>query len=485
MLRLKRSAHTPKRRIDNAVYIDNIVLILLLVTQFALAGWLMWKSPYNPLSIVGMLTTAFSFLPAMLYLDGAGFESYSWRNFTLLDVTNAANAAILIGIMNSCLLIGAGAAQCFRPAKARLIADAGIAAREAPRGEFLYNSKKLGLVSVAYLLLWTVIAAVLYRQSGQTLTQFLLPIKQTGIAAEQSGYLRSLFLAIPSALVVMNYWRHGKLTSWGWMWVVLALLSTFSTHQRRELVTTALLLLSLGLFLRPLRQHSATGANADAFDPAKHAKRMRLIILVVLTAGLMLVPLLWYARVYFTNLDQGDSVNAFEVRSFQDILFGSPSTGFPTFVYIQEFVSEFGTAPLYLLAYPLTIFIPRALWGSKPTDLDTLLENQFWLVENPSSFWFGEMYYGFGYLAPLATLLLAFGMYRLCMKCQTANDVWFRTLGALLFMQCVTLFKNGITVFIIGTSVLVVLLALAWVIAKPAQRAGSGTAPEARSPIPI
>ncbi|WP_395308259.1 hypothetical protein V4U86_23370 [Mycobacterium sp. AMU20-3851] len=443
---------------------DSLTLIVLLAGQGALAGWLMWRSPYNPVSVVGTLTTVFSFLPALLFLNDSGFESYSWRNYATPDATNGFEAAALIGILNSCLLLGAVAAEQSRKREPFLRAPQVSA---PPRGMYLYGSKKLGLVSAVYFMLWLVVAVILYGQSGQTVAEFLLPIKETGIASEQSGYLRSLYLALPSALVVMSYWRHGSLKASGWIWVVLALVATFSTHQRRELVTTALLLLSLGMFLGPLRDQLR--GRVSRLDPSKNLRQMRMMIVVVLLAGLLLVPLLWYARVYFTNWGEGDEVNVFEIRSFTDILFGSPSTGFPTLVYIQDFVSNFGTDPLYLLAYPLTIFIPRALWESKPLDLDSILESQYWLMENPSSFWFGEMYYGLGYLAPLATLILAFLLYRFCLKCQFAPNIWYRTMGAILFMQCVTLFKNGVTVFIIRTLVLVALLGAAWIVCRPSR----------------
>lgn len=442
----------------------NPVLVPLLVGQLLLAGWLMWRRPYNPVAIVGMLTFLFSYLPAVLLLSGSGFESYSWRSFTLLDVASAADAAIFIGLINFCLLLGAVAAEQSYTQKAFIATPT---ERMLPQGNHLFGSEKLGLVSAAYFLLWLATAFVLYQQSGQTLTEFLVPIKKTGIATEQSGYLRSLYLAIPSVLVVLSYWKHGKLRFSGWMWTVLALLATFSTHQRRELVTTALLIISLGMFLGPLRGSLGVKTAERGHDPKNHTRRMRLTISVALLAGLMLVPMLWYARVYFTSWDRGSDVNAFEIRSFTDILLGSPTAGFPTLVYIQDFVADFGTNPLYLLVYPLTIFIPRALWDSKPKDLDSILQSHYWLMENPSAFWYGEMYYGLGYLAPVATLLLGFGFYRYCMKCQAVPHVWYRTLGALFFMQSVTLFKNGLTLFIIRLLVLVVLLGIAWIACRP------------------
>lgn len=405
---------------------DTVILIALLAAQGALAGWLMWRSPYNLVSIVGMLTTVFSSLPAVLFLNDTGFESYSWRNYATPDAISGFDAAALIGVLNLCLLLGAGVAE--QSTKKEGFLQAASPATSS-RSMLLIGSKKLGLVSAAYLLLWLVVAVVLYGQSGQTIAEFLLPIKETGIASEQSGYLRSLYLAIPSALVVLSYWRHGSLRLVGWFWVLLALAATFSTHQRRELITTALLILSLSLFLGPLRERVKDAASAIAMNPRRQLRRSRLMIVVVLLAGLLLVPLLWYSRVYFTNWGEGNEINAFEIRSFWDILFGSPSTGFPTFIYVQELVDSFGTDPLYLLAYPLTIFIPRALWDAKPVDLDNILQNQYWLVENPSSFWYGEMYYGLGYLALPATFVLAYLMYRFCVKCQNVPNLWLRTMG--------------------------------------------------------
>lgn len=456
----------------------NIVLVCLLACQLLLAGWLMWRRPYNPLSIVGTLTALFSYLPAVLLVNGSGFQSYSWRSFTLLDVANAGGAAILIGVLNLCLLVGAaGAEQLYGNQSTTTRNNAAIV---VPRGEYLQGSTSLAVMTAVYFILWLVAAVVLFGQSGQTITEFLAPIKKTGIASEQSGYLRSIYLAIPSALVVMSYWRHGKLRMVGWMWVILALVATFSTHQRRELITTALLLLSLRLFLGSLRTPSEAQSAAVGVDTKKTARNMRLSVIGALLAGLLLVPVLWYARVYFTTSDQGSDVDVFEIRSFTDILLGSPTTGFPTFVYIQNFVDNYGTDALYLLAYPLTIFVPRALWDSKPLDLDTVLQNQYGLLENPSSFWYGEMYYGLGNLAIVATPILAFATYRFCLRCQSAPDLWYRTLGALLFMQCVTLFKNGVTVFMIRTLVLVFFLGLAWLICRPRQSAGGAANVEKR-----
>lgn len=442
---------------------EEYLLVTLLIIQLVLSSWLMWRSPLNAVSVVGMLTTVFAYLPAVLLIDGPGFESYSWRNFTRLDVAAAVDVAIFLGIMNLCLLLGAVAAEQFTD-KNQFINAAPDAARQ--QVVHLHDSPQLGFLSAVYFTLWAGVAILLFQQSGQTVSEFLLPVKKTGIAAEQSGYLRSMYMAIPSALVVMSYWKHGRLRLLGWIWVGLALISTFSTHQRRELITTALLLLSLGLFLRPLRESHKAGAAKHASDSIKQARRVRVLILGVLSLGLLLVPLLWYARVYFTSLSSGSGVNAFEVRSFQDVLFGSPSTGFPVLVYVEQYVSDAGTNPFYLFVYPLTIFIPRALWQSKPIDLDTRLESYYWLIENPSSFWFGEMFYAFGYVAPFFTLVLSFALYRFCLKCQYIPNLWYRTLGALFFMQCVTLFKNGVTVFIIESSVLIVLLGFAWVSAR-------------------
>lgn len=439
-------------------------LIALLIGQFAIAAWLMWRRPYNAVAIVGLLTVVFSYLPAVLFLSGTGFESYSWRNFQLVDLTSSTDAALLMGLLNLSLLVGAAAAEFSKGSETHLLTPAATA---DIRGAFLYGSKHLVSMSAIYFLLWLVLALIQYRSSGQTITQFFLPIKETGVTSEQSGYVRSLYLAIPSALVVMSYWRNGRLRLSGWAWVFLALITTFSTHQRRELVTTALLILSLSVFLGPLRRRGLSALAADDSIARRYGRRMRAMIFGVLFAGLLLVPMLWYARVYFTSQSRGADVNAFEVRSFSDVLFGSPSTGFPTFVYIQDFVASYGTDLLYLVLYPLTIFVPRALWDAKPTDLDSILQGHYWLRENPSSFWYGEMFYGFGPFAPLVTLLLAFAMYRYLLKCQGAPDVWSRTLAAIFFMQSVTLFKNGLTVFIIESAVLVILMGLAWNVARP------------------
>ena len=101
----------------------------------------------------------------------------------------------------------------------------------------------------------------------------------------------------------------------------------------------------------------------------------------------------------FQNPLKGAEVDPTQIRSFSDLLLGSPATGFPTLGLIRNYVLQMGTEPFFTLMYLGGTIVPRIIWPGKPLSIDKMLELHYRLIENPSTFWFGELYYSFGIAA--------------------------------------------------------------------------------------
>jgi hypothetical protein len=161
--------------------------------------------------------------------------------------------------------------------------------------------------------------------------------------------------------------------------------------------------------------------------------------------------------------DGAGAVNPLEIRGVLDVIFGSPATGYPALMLVQSYVVAVGTDFLYLPKFIASMPIPRWLWENKIVDLDTQMQRYYETFENPSSFWFGELYYMFGpFVSIIAAFLLGLFGYMLCEKIRMSPTVFGRTFFALIFMQSITLFKNGFAVFSLNITVLLFIIGAAW-----------------------
>jgi hypothetical protein len=155
-------------------------------------------------------------------------------------------------------------------------------------------------------------------------------------------------------------------------------------------------------------------------------------------------------------------VDSLQIRSFSDILFGSPATGYPTLSVIRDYVSRAGTHLLYIPTYIGGALMPDQYWPRTPEDLDRIIENYYRLPENPSSFWFGELYYSLGSMA----VPLAFGVgivtFWLSQSANKSNSLLARSFGVIAFMQAITLYKNGFSVFAINSIAMSTFVLFAW-----------------------
>ena len=423
------------------------------------------------------LAVFFMLLPAFIFTESGAILSYSWRNFMfmeslLYDQRYIEEGLFIITAMAFSFTVGVAAStSALREKRTTLLRSYSTRPmlQYTLTGSHLRGNRGLLVAAALLLLLWIMAATYQFASTGWSLSLFLLPVR--GAEGERSGYMRLMFMVCPPALVAISYWYYGRWRAASAFFTVLAIISAFSTSQRREAVTIALFILSLHVFLDPKSFESQIvprrlyWARMIAVDTSSRLSGWR-----IMGFGLLLVPALWWSRVYFTSSARGREVDPFAIRDFSDIVFGSPATGYPAFQLIRHHVSNAGTDLLYLVKFIVSMPVPRSLWANKPTDLDTILQLTYRLSENPSSFWFGELHYMFGSFSLPAAFLVGFAIHYLADRLRHAPAVLQRTLAAVLFMQSLTLFKNGFAMATLLFLAFFCALGLAWVLSRSADR---------------
>lgn len=411
--------------------------------------WLLVRNPFNIAAVVSVLTWLFGVLPAIYFNVTGIVPSYSWGNYTFegrLISQNMDRVALLVMcLMGASFTVGAYVAWM-----------TSSAAKPHP------VSPQETSKAATYIMIgaWVLSVLFFFRLSGWDLKDFLLPVREYIPRNLQSGYLLVIYIMMPLAIVAKSYWAKGRINLWMMFWIGMSVLAAFSRSQRRDFVTMALFVVALlvlvgELIATPSSRRRRANRNIGA-------KSKTIFGLAMLAGGAMLVPILWYTRVYFTAADQGKVVDPTEIRSFGDILLGSPATGYPTLVLIRDYVSHAGPDAFYTPIYLLGAVVPRFIWPGKPSQLDKILENHYRLMENPSAFWFGELFYSFGSGAIIAAVMLGFAMFKLAHAAYMSPSIIVRTIGVVIFMQSVTFYKNGLSQFAINSLMFIAFLLFAW-----------------------
>ena len=438
----------------------NVVVILVAVCLPA-SLWLLIRSPFNIAAIVGALTWLFTILPAIYFINNRVILSYSWRNFSYvggpLSYGNyLQETLLLLTLMAAAITVGSVAAVIF----------------ETPPEPLRIGSRKTSsLATVIMIAVWAASALYFFKLSNWDVGTFLLPVRES---YREPGYPMTVFIGMPIAIVAKSFWDKGRLDLWTLTWIAISLMAAFSRSQRRDLVTVVLFLGALLVLVRPLVARSTT-IGLRTSRTLKASGVMKALFFGLLGTSLALVPLLWYSRVYFNNRSMGKLIDPTQIRGVDQLLLGSPATGFPTFALIRDYVSEQGAQVLYLPEFLLSLPIPRALYPGKPSAIDGILEDKYQLIENPSAFWFGELYLTAAIFAIPLSLALGFVLYKVANRACSSPLILVRTLAAVSFMQSVTLFKNGLGQFAINGVTVALLLLFAWYFPASERKLGQGS----------
>ena len=250
-------------------------------------------------------------------------------------------------------------------------------------------------------------------------------------------FLRLIFLYVPLGVFGVLITKNGLTwSSVGALFVSLA--ASLGSGQRRDAITVLIFCIALFYF----------GKRQIFLHPRKI--KVRTIFLLV-AGGALLSPVLWGARVLFTNyLETGKWINPFEYRSFVDVVLGSGATGPFAYLTVMEYVERHGVNWGYSLYYGLTQFIPRSLWEGKPMDIDSQVEGEFFLLANPSAFWMGDLYFSFGLFWWIAFLFISFLLDKIQVRAMRNRSMIYALLNISMLANSFALFKNGLGTYIVA-----------------------------------
>ena len=421
--------------------------IVLTTMSAMIALGLLWGRPSNIGSIVSGLSVVFAMVPGLLFYAFGIEQFYSFRSIIaaggyVYNPRLAEPTLLLMSLFTFVFCIGT-ALGLRRPSPPR----------EADH--ILPSPRRVRAVQLAGLVLWVVLLAVYLMSSGADLTYAFLPSARPDLPG-QSGYLYTLVMTIPFILMITEAINPKRRRIRVLFFALLGILACLTTHQRREIVTLLLIVTGILAFLPSLRR-----PDRLFWQPEMSRRMQRNVVLVGLAIGLATVPLAWYLRNWSASLVEGRDVNVFEIRSMLELLMGSPSTAFPTFVVIYDYVAKFGAQPGTFFLQLFSTPIPRAWWPDKPGDIDAVLQTTYGLSENPSTFWMGEFYFNYGVFGVFASGVAGYLLTRIHLSSATSGNLYYRAIAVLIFAYSITMFKNGLYLSVNRFGVAVVVLYLA------------------------
>lgn len=419
----------------------EISLIIFLNTiLFISAYWCAYKNTALVVPWIIVFTCIWTIPTGVIWFNsGISSIDYTFKifsNISLPDVGDIEiNHLVLICLVSSfCMLIASIISnKLYKPSNKLIIKP--------------FNKLDLTIVFAA----WCVITLTIIAFNSLPWHFVFLPVY-----AEKNIYInyifRSFYLYLPvlAAFFCLASSKRKKTTYLVLFWCFL---TSFSTGQRRDLLSLALILTYYVSYFKYGR------VSLGKFISFKKA-------ILLLAVGLSAVVLFWCTRVIFTNyVVTGEIVDPFKVRSFWDVLFGSAATGMPTLYITNEYVKVNSVQYFYDILYGLVQFIPRGIWDSKPIGIDTVIQNWFSMEDSPSPFWYGDFTFSFGiYLLPIVSLVFGF-FFTLFQNCLiSSNKSVSIILSGFFFSNMFTLYKNGLGTYlaVVINSTLVVLVLLSF-----------------------
>jgi hypothetical protein len=403
---------------------------LALLWYFALAGVVavhFFKRPFGIIAITGVLTIVWYFVPAWAVAAGRS-ELFDYSNSQLFNAVGPPGQQSALNL----ILLSLGLATA-------LVMGACLGTYDEAVGSALptYRRPVRGTwILAGCVFVWALIAMFLVRTSGFSVLELFAPSRKDR-SMYLSEYVRLAFVFIPMGGMVTSYLLNRRMRWHTFLFVGIAIASALGTGQRRHLFTVFLLLLGCILF----------AGSQGGRDSIRQGRRAVVAVGLALT---VFIPVSWWLRSWFSSVVFAETPVArlpWEARGFLELLFGSPGSGFPTFVGVADVVHSSGTQWGENLLFLLSVAIPRRFWPGKPTAPDAILVNDLGLTASPSIFWIGDLYLFFGPLSPLVAFVGGYIVARGMDLLVGSPSIHLRVIAAVLLAQTVTFFKNGFTAY--------------------------------------
>ncbi|KAA0565838.1 oligosaccharide repeat unit polymerase [Bacillus sp. CH30_1T] len=305
--------------------------------------------------------------------------------------------------------------------------------------------KNYNIVATSLMFFWLGIFLYSLSKYDQSLWLFFSPSRKEGVF--ESEYISTLYLLIPLTLFILKVLKDFievekvRLTT---LYLILPILLIYMTSgQRREIIN---LIIFIFVFLTHIgieKIKKRKKLNETSY------KRSRILQLGVLS--ILLIPILWWARVLSTQLQRNDLniIMPWQRRGFMELLFGSSSGGFKTLLLGLEHKEIFGLPWGYSIYFFFTSIVPRSIMEDKPIIINKLWERDFYLKGNPSTFYINEMYINFGVSSIFFSGIFGLVFSYFYNKLYNSRSIIRNVFAFLIFSNVILLFKNGFTQFFI------------------------------------
>lgn len=299
------------------------------------------------------------------------------------------------------------------------------------------------IVQIILFSIWTGITLYGFSGYNGNLIMFFSPARKT---IYTSGYLISIVVIIPATLIYLNrFVRQSSKTTSTILLIVYSfalILTQMSLGQRREIIN-GLVYIVLILMLSSKKLVS----SSSSFKINRTMKR-RVVFLGLFVAAL--IPILWYARTYSTQLQRGgDIIMPWQIRGWFELLFGSSTTGFETSFIVSDFTEQYGSFTLHSVIFMATIFIPRAIFPNKYMSITKTMQFTFGIEGNMSIFFVNEIFFNFSYFGFIVSFLFGYYISKFYNKRIRSNQINQSVYAIVLLSQVILLFKNGFAQYII------------------------------------
>ncbi|MFV1966844.1 MAG: hypothetical protein ACC628_15570 [Pirellulaceae bacterium] len=453
---------------------SSLVLVLLTFCLLILAAvslWFLVQQPWNVAAGLVLLCVFFYLFPALTWMYGYqssfayGFSTVG-TNVTFEDDVSA--LAMTMGT-TALLLIGGLSVSPRR-------ATVGTAPRGVTSSHRLHGRNHSNEMLVFLVAAWIVLIVMLRQKSGLSLVEIVLPFRKAKADVYGSFYVLYLAMYIPLAVGAVLAVRQQRPRFLSFVCFAVSMAVALGSAQRRNVLVIVLFTIALA----GTRRWAAVSMEEKIRAPRCHRPRSTSWVGLLLAgaACLTLGPILWWMRNWFTGMINPleEIIPPWERKGFVELLFGSASAGFPTFLLVREWVALDGVQWGASLLATLCVVIPRPLWPDKPVGAELLLQQQFGLTTMPSMFLINELYLNAGLLCLPLALAVGRMLSRIHHHCCRLGSPMARIVVAAMVANLITIFKNGLGPFAVNV---VFIVGLCWCgmwrwepAARPAEESG-------------
>ena len=313
------------------------------------------------------------------------------------------------------------------------------------------------IVAVSLLLaVWLFAMYYAYKAYGHSLLLFLLPSRKQ---ETYSGVINMLQLVIPDVILAMSIirnWEKDRVLKPSLLPVLMVLVSISSSNQRREMIQGIVFcgLLLLIKYFKLLKDRK----GAEVF---LLSKPWRKYAIAGITAVVILIPMLWYARNVSNQMARGGvTANPFSLHSFAELLFGSSSTGFDTTLVIDQYDRTYGGLFFHTIRFFLGFWIPRAIFPEKVMQITQMIKVSRGDWGNLSTFYVNDLYFSFKWLSVIFTPLFGWLISWAYNRVSGSKRIEDAMVSVYMFSQLVLLFKNGVSVYLVRIVLFLLLFKL-------------------------